>query len=60
MTDHDESRADAPESGERAPDALDQATGLPWPRSWRGIYAFVLVCLVLWVMMLVVLERSFS
>src|SRR5262249_16546792 len=60
MTHHDDNRASAPDSGEGELEALDEATGLPWPRSWRGVYAFVLVCLALWVTMLVVLERSFS
>ena len=28
-------------------DAADQATGLPWPASWAGVYALVLGCLLL-------------
>ena len=38
----------------------DEATGLPWPRTWPGVYAVVLICFVAWVVLLVVLERSFS
>jgi hypothetical protein len=37
-----------------------EATGLPWPRTWRGVYAVVLLCFVAWVVLLVVLERSYS
>ena len=39
---------------------LDEETGLPWPRTWPGVYAVVLICFVAWVVLLVVLERSFS
>jgi hypothetical protein len=53
MTDHHDDRAGAPES-------LDEATGLPWPKTWPAVYAFVLICFSLWVILLVVLERSFS
>jgi hypothetical protein len=60
MTDHDLDRAGAPKSSDPALESLDQATGLPWPRTWRGVYAFVLICFTLWVILLVVLERSFS
>jgi hypothetical protein len=28
------------------PEVDDDATGLPWPRSWRGVYAFVITCFV--------------
>ena len=38
----------------------DGATGLPWPRTWPGVYAIVMICFVAWVVLLVVLERSFS
>ena len=27
-------------------DAADACTGLPWPRSWRGVYALVLAAFV--------------
>ena len=43
-----------------ADEPQDVATGLPWPRTWRGVYAVVLICFVAWVVLLVVLERSFS
>ena len=38
----------------------DEATGLPWPRTWPGVYGVVMICFVAWVVLLVVLERSFS
>jgi hypothetical protein len=37
----------------------DEATGLPWPRTWPGVYAVVMICFVAWVVLLVVLERSY-
>jgi hypothetical protein len=51
--------------GSRYPPALaakpaDGSTGLPWPRTWPGVYAFVIGCFVAWVALLLVLERSFS
>jgi hypothetical protein len=60
MTDLHDDRAGAPKSSDPALESLDQATGLPWPQSWQGVYAFVLVCFTLWVILLVLLERSFS
>jgi hypothetical protein len=59
MTHHDDNRAGAPKSSDPALEPLDEATGLPWPQTWRGVYAFVLICFTLWVLFLVVLERSF-
>jgi len=38
----------------------DDPTGLPWPRSWSGVYALVLVWFVAVVTLLVVFELSFS
>jgi hypothetical protein len=38
----------------------DGATGLPWLRTWPGVYALVLICFITWVVLLVVLERSYS
>jgi hypothetical protein len=60
MTHHRENRAGAPNSSDVTPESLDEATGLPWPQTWPGIYAFVLILFALWVILLVVLERSFS
>lgn len=33
---------------------------LPGFRSWRGVYAFVLGCFVVYVVLLVILSRAFS
>jgi hypothetical protein len=51
---------DALASPEAAEDAGDAATGLPWLRSWRGVYSFVFGCFLLWVVLLVVLKALFS
>jgi hypothetical protein len=56
MTHHDDDQA----GRSHATDPADEATGLPWPRTWPGVYAVVLVCFVAWVVLLVVLERSYS
>ncbi len=45
---------------EPAVEPPDGATGLPWLRTWPGVYALVLICLITWVVLLVVLERSYS
>jgi hypothetical protein len=37
----------------------DEVTGLPWPHTWPGVYAAVMICFVTWVVLLVVLERSY-
>ena len=56
MTLHEDDQA-----GQSHPlDPADEATGLPWPRTWPGVYAIVVVCFVMWVVLLVMLERSFS
>jgi hypothetical protein len=38
----------------------DAATGLPWLRSWRAVYLFVLGCFALWVALLVIFGRLFA
>jgi len=38
----------------------NEATGLPWFRTWRGVYLFVFGCFVLWVALLFALTRIFS
>ncbi|GEM_PF-723983 len=41
-----------------APDqtsAEAETTGLPWPKSWNGAYAFVIGSFVVWVALLVAL-----
>jgi hypothetical protein len=40
----------------------DQSTGLPVPglRTWHGIYWFVLVAFIVYVVLLTALERIFS
>ena len=41
-------------------DAGEDTTGLPWPRSWRGVYVFVFGSFLTWVALLVVLKAAFS
>ncbi len=43
-----------------APDSHEESTGLPWVRSWRGVYAIVVGSFVLWVVMLTLLREWFS
>jgi len=38
----------------------DDTTGLPVLRTWRGVYAFVLVCFALWIVLLIALTRAYS
>jgi hypothetical protein len=59
MTRQDDDQAGPPDPGTAAVEPLDEATGLPWPRTWPGVYTFVLMCFLAWVILLVVLERSF-
>ena len=35
-------------------------TGLPFFRTWRGVYVFVFGCFLVWVVMLFALTLSFS
>jgi hypothetical protein len=37
-----------------------EGTGLPWFRTWKSVYLFVLGCFVLWVALLVALTVIFS
>ena len=60
MTIHDDDRAGPPHPPDPADEPPDGATGLPWPRTWPGVYAVVLICFVAWVVLLVALGRSFS
>jgi hypothetical protein len=38
----------------------DESTGLPWPERWSGVYALVMGCFVLYVVLLVALKQAFS
>jgi hypothetical protein len=37
-----------------------EPTGLPWFRTWRGVYLFVIGSFVVWVALLFALTRIFS
>ena len=56
----DDEPAVPPHPPDPAAEPHDESTGLPWPRTWPGVYALVMICFVAWVVLLVVLERSFS
>ncbi|MFI5259681.1 MAG: hypothetical protein ACHQ01_08750 [Candidatus Limnocylindrales bacterium] len=60
MTLHDEDSTGLPHPPVLADEPPDESTGLPWPRTWPGVYLVVMGCLVTWVALLVVLERVFS
>jgi hypothetical protein len=34
-----------------------EATGLPWPKSWRGAYIFVIGSFILWLSLLIALTE---
>jgi hypothetical protein len=38
----------------------DDDTGLPWLRSWNGVYLIVIISFILWVTLLVALTDFFS
>jgi hypothetical protein len=38
----------------------DELTGLPWLRTWRGVYFFVFGCFVLWVALMLALTMRYS
>jgi hypothetical protein len=38
----------------------NDATGLPWPHSWLGVYVLVIASFVTWVGLLVAFELIFS
>lgn len=35
----------------------DKSTGLPWPKTWRGAYAFVVANFLIWLTLLLVLKE---
>ncbi len=53
------SRADS-KSGGMPLAGGDESTGLPWLRTWSGVYFFVFVCFVLSVLLLLVLTKVYS
>jgi hypothetical protein len=60
MTTPDDNNGPADRPPGDAGDPGDEATGLPWPRTWAGVYVLVTGCFVAWVVLLVVLELVFS
>ncbi|HWY31024.1 MAG TPA: hypothetical protein VNX46_09730 [Candidatus Acidoferrum sp.] len=37
-----------------------ETTGLPWPRTWPGVYLLVLASFILWIALLVALTDFFA
>ena len=60
MTSPDDTVGAAARPPWKARDPGDEATGLPWLKSWASVYVFVTGCFVTWVVLLVVLELVFS
>jgi hypothetical protein len=48
----------APEAN--SPDSEDESPGVPWFRSWRGVYWFIVAAFVVYVVFLAVLPRLFA
>jgi hypothetical protein len=42
------------------PTPNDESTGFPGVRTWPGVYAFVLVTFVVWIVLLIALTRAYS
>lgn len=42
------------------PKPSDETTGLPVLRTWRGVYAFVLITFAVWILLLLLLTKAFS
>jgi len=47
-------------NAETPPDSREEATGLPWFRTWRGVYVFVFGSFLLWVALLLALTVLYS
>lgn len=47
-------------SAEATSDVRDESIGLPWFRTWRGVYLFAFVCSVVYVVLLTIFSRAFS
>ena len=56
--DHATGAEDAPSGA--AGTSNSETTGLPWLDTWRGVYAFVFACFVVWVGLLIALTVIFS
>jgi hypothetical protein len=50
----------ATEPSARETKISDAATDLPWPRTWPGVYLFVIGSFLLWIGLLVALTEYFS
>ena len=44
-------------SGTESPVSEDTSTGLPWPKTWKGAYFFVLSSFALWLALLIALTE---
>jgi hypothetical protein len=46
--------------GEKPSGGQEEPTGLPFFKTWRGVYLFVFSCFILWVLLLLALTASYS
>ena len=42
------------------PSPESEETGLPWLRTWKAVYLFVIASFVLWVALLILFTETFS
>jgi hypothetical protein len=42
------------------PKPTDESTGLPGLRTWRSVYALVLITFAVWILLLLLLTKAFS
>ena len=53
--------SDAKPTHEDAPPGdKEEATGLPWFRTWRGVYVFVFGSFIVWIALLLALTMIYS
>jgi hypothetical protein len=58
LLDHTTGAADVPPASPGR--SNDEGPDLPWLRTWRSVYLFVLGCFVVYVVLLALLTRAFS
>jgi hypothetical protein len=39
---------------------FEESTGLPWPKTWKGVYLFVVGSFVLWLLLLYALTEFYK
>jgi hypothetical protein len=59
MTFQEDETTGQPEEWTISDDPPVEPPGLPWPRTWPGVYLVVFGSFVTWVTLLIILERVF-